>query len=162
VGAAGSRLIWSRLRLVRSVASLPSREVLSGQGHRRDAWAAPPRPDVAASRGHAPGKGAVVIVRKLALVTISRGANVQGHRATSGYVQRFSPRLEPTSPTSGDTGRRQATLGRCAPLTMGSQTDWGKPAGALQFHSGRRRLLACLVVSPRRRRRDAESGKGGY
>src|SRR6516164_4966935 len=31
----------------------------------------------------------------------------------------------------------------------GSQTDWGKPAGALQFRSGRRRSLACLVVGAR-------------
>ena len=38
------------------------------------------------------------------------GANVHRHRATSGDVQRFSLRPEPTS---GDTGRCQATLGKC-------------------------------------------------
>jgi hypothetical protein len=31
----------------------------------------------------------------------------------------------------------------------GEPTDWGKPAGALQFHSGRRRSVVCLVVSAR-------------
>jgi hypothetical protein len=55
-----------------------------------------------------------LIIRTLALLTISEGAklgaNVHRHRATSGDVQRFSLRPEPTS---GDTGRRQATLGKC-------------------------------------------------
>jgi hypothetical protein len=50
--------------------------------------------------------------RRLALLTTFRGAklgaNAHRHRATSGDVQRFSLRPEPTS---GDTGRRQATLG---------------------------------------------------
>jgi hypothetical protein len=44
-------------------------------------------------------------------------------------------------------GRMFALLTAGSPT--GSQTDWGKPAGALQFHSGRRRSLACLVVSAR-------------
>jgi hypothetical protein len=35
----------------------------------------------------------------------------------------------------------------------GEPNRLGIPAGALQFHSGRRRSLACLVVSARRRRR---------
>jgi hypothetical protein len=34
-------------------------------------------------------------------------------------------------------------------VTTGSQTGWDKPVGALQFHPGRRRSLACLVVSAR-------------
>src|SRR5215469_13567846 len=55
-----------------------------------------------------------LIIRTLALLTTSRGAklgaSVHRHRATSGDVQRFSLRPEPTS---GDTERRQATLGKC-------------------------------------------------
>jgi len=73
------------------------------------------RLDEAVGWSRVPGWHAKLIIRTLALLTRSRGAklgaNVHRHRATSGYVQRFSLRLEPTS---GDTRRCQATLGNAS------------------------------------------------
>jgi hypothetical protein len=64
--------------------------------------------------GSSIGWHAALITWTLALLRRFRGAklgaNVHQHQATSGDVQRFSLR---SVPTSGDTGRCQAALGKC-------------------------------------------------
>ena len=77
-----------------------------------------------AVRSRASGWCAALILRTLALLTTfggaKLGANAHRHQATSGDVQRFSLRPEPTS---GDIGRCQATLGEWLLVR-----DWSQPS----------------------------------